>query len=160
MPAMLPAIRADYTKYPLRTGVSNVSFNTQGTLVSIRLESSPNVVHIHSFYSDAFSQVPDLHHIASLVFTHPIKMATWSKGKASRLAIATRTGAVYIWDGETGWVEDGEEVSGGMMEGIGIPTSQSRLFYPSEILKLMSRNRLLSTRSPLFPRWFVVSHTR
>jgi hypothetical protein len=37
---------------------------------------------------------------------------------------------VYIWDGETGWVEDGEEVSGGMMEGIGIPTSQSRSFIP------------------------------
>lgn len=63
--------------------------------------------------------------IASLLFTNPVKMATWSKGKARRLAIATRTGAVYIWDGETGWVEDGEEVSGGMMEGIGIPTSQS-----------------------------------
>jgi hypothetical protein len=54
-------------------------------------------------------------------------MATWSKGKARRLAIATRTGTVYIWDGETGWVEDGEEVSGGMMEGIGMPTSQSQL---------------------------------
>jgi hypothetical protein len=57
-------------------------------------------------------------------------MATWSKGKSRRLAIATRTGAVYIWDGETGWVEDGEEVSGGMMEGIGIPTSQSQFLYP------------------------------
>lgn len=61
-------------------------------------------------------------------------MATWSKGKARGLAIATRTGAVYLWEGETGWVEDGEEVSGGMMEGIGIPTSQSFLFF------LCSRN--------------------
>jgi hypothetical protein len=124
---MLPTVRADYTKYPLHSGISHISFNAQGTLVSIRSESTPNVVRIHSFYSDASSQTPDLHHIASLVFTNPIKMVTWSKGKARRLAIATRTGAVYIWDGETGWVEDGEEVSGGMMEGIGIPTSQSQL---------------------------------
>jgi hypothetical protein len=130
---MLPTIRADYTKYPLRTGVSHISINAQGTLVSIRSESSPNVVHIHSFYSEQSSQTPDLHHIASLVFTDPIKMATWSKGKARRLAIATRTGAVYIWDGETGWVEDGEEVSGGMMEGIGIPTSQSQLVSLGDI---------------------------
>lgn len=26
-----------------------------------------------------------------------------------------------MWDGESGWVEDGEEARGGMMEGIGIP---------------------------------------
>jgi len=127
---MLPTVRADYTKYPLRTGVSQISFNAQGTLVYIRSESSPNVVHIHSFYLDSSSQTPELHHIASLIFANPVKMASWSKGKGSRLAIATRTGAVYIWDGETGWLEDGEEVSGGMMEGIGIPTSQSyRLKY-------------------------------
>ena len=122
---MLPVVRADYTKYPLRTGVSHISFNAQGTLVYIRSESSPNVVHLHSFYSDSSSSNPDLHHIASLIFTNPVKMATWSKGKGSRLAITTRTGAVYIWDGETGWIEDGEEVSGGLMEGIGIPIRQS-----------------------------------
>lgn len=118
-------MRADYTKHPLRAGISQISFNAQATLVSIRSESSPNVVHIHSFYPDSTSENPDLHHIASLVFTNPIKTAKWSEGKARRLAIATRTGAVYIWDGETGWVEDGEEVSGGMMEGVGIPARQS-----------------------------------
>jgi hypothetical protein len=127
MPATLPIVRADYTKYPLRAGISQISFNAQATLVSIRSESSPNVIHIHSFYSDSSAENPDLNHIASLVFTNPVRMATWSKGKASRLAIATRIGAVYIWDGETGWVEDGEEVSGGMMEGIGIPTSELNL---------------------------------
>jgi hypothetical protein len=122
---MLPTVRADYTKHPLRTGISQISFDAQASLVSIRSESSPNVVHIHSFYPDSSPENPELQHIASLVFTNPVKTAKWSKGKARRLAIATKTGAVYIWDGEAGWVEDGEEVCGGMMEGVGIPTRQS-----------------------------------
>jgi hypothetical protein len=137
-------IRADYTKYPLRAGISQISLNAQASLISIRSESSPNVVHIHSFYPDASDQ-PNLTHIASLVFSNTVKTAKWSKGKASRLAIATRTGAVYIWDGETGWVEDGEEVSGGMMEGVGIPTRQS---HPNTfaLVLMRFRNRLLSAR--------------
>lgn len=32
---------------------------------------------------------------------------------------------MHIWDGEGGWVEDGEEVRGGIMEGIGVPSSMS-----------------------------------
>jgi hypothetical protein len=124
---MIPTIRADYTKYPIRAGVSPISFNSASTLLCVRSDSSPNVVHIHTFLPESSFGSPELPHVASLVFTNPVKAAHWSAGKASRLVIATRTGAVYMWDGESDWVEDGEEVSGGMMEGIGIPTRKALL---------------------------------
>ena len=72
------------------------------------------MIHIHTFLP---SQIT---HLASLIFSNSVKAARWCP-KGKRLAVTTRVGAVYIWDGEGGWVEDGEEVRGGIMEGVGVP---------------------------------------
>ena len=80
-------------------------------------------MHIHTFLSEQSSN-PEITHLTSLIFTNPVKTVKWSKGSGKRLVIATRSGAVYIWDGESGWLEDGEEARGGMMEGVGIPASE------------------------------------
>jgi hypothetical protein len=115
----------DYTKYPARTGISQITFDSQAALLCIRSHSTPNVVHIYTFLSDQ-SFNPEITHLASLIFANPVKTVRWSKGKGKRLVIATRAGAVHIWDGESGWLEDGEEARGGMMEGVGIPARESQ----------------------------------
>jgi hypothetical protein len=47
------------------------------------------------------------------------------------VAVTTRSGGVYFWDGDGGWVEDGDEsgeAKGGVAEGVGIPTCKSASF--------------------------------
>lgn len=126
----MPTVRADLTKSPPRSGISVVAFDAEATLFFSRLETQPNVVHIHTFLPTPTSSSSDIRHIAALIFTEPIKAARWCPGKR-KLAISTRTGSVYFWDGEDGWIDDGDmtggfsENKGGMAEGTGIPASKS-----------------------------------
>ena len=131
----LPAVRVDYTKYPARTGISQVTFDSQASLFCVRSDCTPNVVHIQTFLPEQAS-TPEITHLTSLLFTNTVKTVKWSTGMGKRLIIATRSGAVYIWDGESGWVEDGEEARGGMMEGIGIPASKHSHLYALLSIKL------------------------
>lgn len=124
---MLPVVRVDHTKYAKRDGISQIAFDSQGSLFCVRTGTTPNVLHVHTFLSGPSASNPEITHLASIIFANPIKSVTWSRGKdkSKRLVVAARTGAVYIWDGESGWLEDGEEAKGGMMEGIGIPARRS-----------------------------------
>lgn len=58
----------------------------------------------------------------------------------SKLSVVTRGGGVYFWDRESGWVEEEsggsfecdreiDVATGGMMEGVGIPTRKSHKRY-------------------------------
>ena len=115
-PASLPTIRPDFSRIPSQAGVSHLSFDAEASSLLIRVEHQPNVLHIYTFFPAA------LGHLASLVFSHPIKSARWCP-KSKRIAITTRANALFMWDGEGQWIEEGEEVQGGLMEGIGIPSS-------------------------------------
>ncbi len=117
LPASIPTARTDLTRSPPRAGISQINFDAEATLLLVRVEHQPNVIHIHRFLPTAIT------HLASIVFSNPVKNARWCP-KGKRIATTTRIGAVYIWDGEGGWVEDGEEVRGGMMEGIGVPSRE------------------------------------
>jgi hypothetical protein len=103
------------TKSPPRAGISHLDFDPEATTLLVRTEQQPHVIHIHTFLPSPIS------HLASLIFSNPVKSVRWCP-KGHKVAITTRVGAVYVWDGEGGWVEDGEEVKGGMVEGIGIPS--------------------------------------
>ncbi|WVQ96935.1 hypothetical protein IAU59_004044 [Kwoniella sp. CBS 9459] len=157
--ALLPSIRPDMSKPNSRTGVSSLSFDRDGTLLLVRLDNQPNVIHIHTFLPTATSESPSITHLTSIVFSHPVRRAEWCPGdenKGKRIAIATKQvghidehtgGAVYFWDAEAGWEEDGDteleaelwsngsEIDryggqsldigtsrGGMMEGVGVPS--------------------------------------
>lgn len=117
----------------------------------VRSEATPNVVHIHTFLHDLSASNPDITHLASIIFANPVKSAKWSQGdgESRRLVVAARTGAVYVWDGESGWLEDGEEASGGMMEGIGIPARE-----PGSHL---SENQLTGSAGTVFAAHDVIS---
>lgn len=83
-------------------------------------------MHIHTFLPHPTSTSPEISHLAALVFSDPVKSARWC-GSKRKVAISTRNGGVYFWDGDGGWVEDGDESGepkGGLMEGVGIPTCE------------------------------------
>jgi hypothetical protein len=123
LPAILPTVRPDYTKFPARAGISQLAFDAEATLLLVRLETSPDVLHIVTFLPTPSASSPEITHLASAIFTHPVKTAKWSPTGSKRLAVTTRCSAVYFWDCESPWVEErGEDVRGGMMEGVGIPS--------------------------------------
>jgi hypothetical protein len=125
VPCVLPTIRADFTKATPRAGILQLAFDNDATLLLIRLETSPHVIHIHTFLPTPNAASPMITHLTSLIFTHPVKNAKWSPSGARRLAVTTRSGAVYFWDAEGAWVDDGaEEARGGMMEGVGVPSRE------------------------------------
>lgn len=131
-PVTFPALRPDITKPYPRMGISQLTFDREATLLLIRLDSQPNVVHIYSFLPTPTSEQPTIAHIVSSIFSREIKKAKWSPVK-SKLSVVTRGGGVYFWDRESGWIEEEsggsfecdreiDVATGGMMEGVGIPT--------------------------------------
>nr|XP_019050751.1 hypothetical protein I302_01193 [Kwoniella bestiolae CBS 10118]OCF29681.1 hypothetical protein I302_01193 [Kwoniella bestiolae CBS 10118] len=143
-PTSIPTIRPDLSKPNPNMGVSHISFDRDGALVFVRLESSPNVIHIYTFLKTPGSESPDISHLTGTIFENQIRSAEWcpsGKGRGRKLAVTCKTGAVYLWDEEGGgWEEedtDGESESreaggrGGMMEGVGIPARSE--FSASEL---------------------------
>ncbi|ORX35455.1 hypothetical protein BD324DRAFT_582386 [Kockovaella imperatae] len=127
-PASLPFVKSDFSHFPPRSGVSHICFDTKGTYFFVRQDTQPSLLHVHSFLPSAQSSSPDIKHIAVLLFSQPIRSATWCLTRR-KLAIATRSGAVFFWDGDGGWVDDdsmrdstASESKAGMMEAVGIPT--------------------------------------
>ncbi|OWZ63020.1 hypothetical protein AYX15_04942 [Cryptococcus neoformans] len=131
-PVTFPALRPDITKPYPRMGISHLTFDREATLLLIRLDNQPNVVHIYSFLPTPASEQPTVVHAVSAIFSKEIKKAKWSPVK-SKLSVVTRSGGVYFWDRESGWIEEEsggnlecdreiDGVTGGMMEGVGIPT--------------------------------------
>lgn len=139
-PVTFPALRPDITKPYPRMGISHLTFDREATLLLIRLDNQPNVVHIYSFLPTPASEQPTVAHTVSAIFSKEIKKAKWSPVK-SKLSVVTRSGGVYFWDRESGWIEEESGgnlecdreingVTGGMMEGVGIPTRKSHISYP------------------------------
>ncbi|EIW73103.1 hypothetical protein TREMEDRAFT_42179 [Tremella mesenterica DSM 1558] len=123
IPAPLQSIRPDLSKSHPKMGITDLSFNSDSSLLLIRKEDQPCVIHIHTFLPSP-GAVPNVTHLTSISFSSIVRNVSWAP-KGKRLAVVTRTGGVYIWDGESGWVDgekSGEEEKGGLMEGIGIPS--------------------------------------
>ena len=124
-PTPIPSIRPELSRAPPRSGVSQLCFDAEGTLLLVRLETQPCVAHIITFLPAPTSTRPEMKHLAALVLTEPIRSSHWCSGR-QKLAISTKSGAVYFWDGDGDWVEDGEssaQSQGGLMEGVGVPTA-------------------------------------
>ncbi|ODO12099.1 hypothetical protein I350_00885 [Cryptococcus amylolentus CBS 6273] len=128
-PCTFPTNRPDSTKPMPRTGISQLTFNPSSTLLLIRLDSQPNTIHLHTFLPTPTSEQPTVTHLASGIFAREVRRARWNP-RGNKLAVATGGGGVYVWDEESGWVEEDSGVGdasveagrGGNMEAVGIPT--------------------------------------
>ncbi|KAL7421320.1 hypothetical protein Q5752_004205 [Cryptotrichosporon argae] len=122
VPAHFPIVRPDLSRPNPRTGVSQLALDADAAHLAVVLDTQPCVVHIHTFLPSPTAGQPDIRHLTSAVFSNPIVKVGWSPGNR-RLGVVTRSQAVYLWDGEGGWVdEDDEEGAGGLMEGVGVPS--------------------------------------
>jgi len=124
----LPTIRSDLTRTPPRSGVVQLAFDSEATFILVRLDTQPNVVHIHTFLPAPGSPSPEIVHLVSLVFVEAVRTTRWCSSRR-KVAITAKSGGVYFWDGDGGWVEDGNEsgeTKGGVTEGVGIPTCECR----------------------------------
>ncbi|OCF75332.1 hypothetical protein I204_04187 [Kwoniella mangroviensis CBS 8886] len=145
-PTSIPTTRPDLSKPNPSVGVSQISFDRDGASLLIRLDNSPNVIHIYTFLKTPTAESPDIQHLTSMMFENPIKNAEWCpsgsgsgtvKNRKLAVTVVGRTSALYMWDEEAGgWEEestddtDGElnkvekenDGRGGMMEGVGIPS--------------------------------------
>ena len=134
-PVNLPAVRPDLSVFPPKAGISDVAFDAEGVSLFARSDVQPNVLHVFNFLPSSNSSEPTsepaISRLAVLVFSNPIRSARWCFSKR-RIAICTKSGGVFFWDGNSGWEEDSivsaDDMScarGGMMEGVGIPTRTS-----------------------------------
>lgn len=130
----ISTLRPDFSATPPRSGVSQLAFSPSGSHLLVQLDTQPNLLHVHSFLPDPSAGSPAIEHIAAVVFAHPVRAAKWapqgtklaavSRATKSGSSSITTNGAVYFWNVD-GWVEEGAEDAGGMMEGVGIPLRES-----------------------------------
>ncbi|KAF9462116.1 WD repeat-containing protein 8 [Collybia nuda] len=110
--------RADQTKPNPRSGVVQLEWNITGSLLLVRFESTPTVVHIYDFpTSQTFT--PKLRTV--LVHSQPVLHARWNPIRKGNLALCCGTQSIYIWSDE--WLgEGGSEEE--MAECIGVPAKK------------------------------------
>ncbi|KAG8964538.1 hypothetical protein FRC03_001704 [Tulasnella sp. 419] len=91
--------RGDPAKPNPKIGVVQMEWNTNGTLLMVRSDASPNTVHIFSFPTPTEAFAPQLRSV--LLHDKPVLSAKWSPVRSGELAICCNTGAIYVWqDGD------------------------------------------------------------
>ncbi|KAJ7092601.1 hypothetical protein C8R44DRAFT_816099 [Mycena epipterygia] len=107
--------RADLTKPSPKSGAVQLEWNKSGSLLLVRFENSPSVVHIFDFPSPEQVFLPRLR--AVLLHTRPVIHARWNPVRKGSMTLCCGTQSLYMWSDE--WIgESGEEE---MAECIGVP---------------------------------------
>lgn len=95
-----------------------LEWNKTGTLLLVRYENVPTLVHIYDFPTPSEPFVPRLRCV--LQHQKAVLSARWNPVRKGNLAICCGTQSIYTWSDE--WEgEDGEEED--MAECIGVPTN-------------------------------------
>jgi len=118
-PQSINLTRTDLSKPYPKTGAIQLEWNKTGSLLLVRFENVPTIIHIFSFPSSSEPFTPKLRSI--LMHTKPILHARWNPVRKGSLAICCGTRSMYIWSDE--WVgEEGAEEE--MAECIGVPAKK------------------------------------
>ncbi|KIJ45121.1 hypothetical protein M422DRAFT_207343 [Sphaerobolus stellatus SS14] len=110
-------IRTSPEKPDPKSGVIQLEWNVDGTLLLTRFENAPTAVHIFAFPSSSEPFNPHLRSV--LLHNQPVLQARWNPVRAGSLIICCGTGGVYTWTSE--W-EDSELGIIEMAECVGVPT--------------------------------------
>lgn len=117
-PQTISLQRTDPTKPNPKSGAVQLEWNKTGTLLLVRFENCPTVVHLYDFPASSDPFVPRLR----CVFQHskPVMHAQWNPVRKGSLALCSGSGSIYIWSDE--WIgENGVEED--MAECIGVPAN-------------------------------------
>ncbi|KIK46409.1 hypothetical protein CY34DRAFT_411345 [Suillus luteus UH-Slu-Lm8-n1] len=117
-PQTISLQRTDPTKPNPKSGAVQLEWNKTGTLLLVRFENCPTVVHLYDFPASSDPFVPRLR----CVFQHskPVLHAQWNPVRKGSLALCTGSGSIYTWSDE--WIgENGVEED--MAECIGVPAN-------------------------------------
>ncbi|KAF7320307.1 ATP-dependent metallopeptidase [Mycena kentingensis (nom. inval.)] len=107
--------RHDATKAAPKSGVAQLEWNKNGSLLLVRFDNCPNVLHLYDFPTVEQEFRPRLRSV--LLHSRPILHARWNPVRNGSLAICCGSQALYMWSDE--WMGDhGEEE---MAECIGVP---------------------------------------
>ncbi|KAG8896531.1 hypothetical protein FRB99_008852 [Tulasnella sp. 403] len=110
----LPLIRPDPNKPNAKSGLVQLEWNIDGTLLMARFEQSPTTIHIYHFPTPSQPFNPRARSV--LIHTKPVLHARWNPTQAALLVACCGTGSIYTWDGR---VEVGD-----VAECIGVPAKQ------------------------------------
>ncbi|KZW00243.1 YVTN repeat-like/Quino protein amine dehydrogenase [Exidia glandulosa HHB12029] len=102
LPVSISVERADPAKPHPRTGVAQLTWNVDGTLLLIRFEQAPTAAFIYSFPGPGDPFNVTLRSV--LLQSKPISYARWNPIKAGNLCISCDNGALYTWSDD--WVGD------------------------------------------------------
>lgn len=111
--------RIDPAKPNPKSGAAQLEWNKTGTLLLVRFENVPTLLHIYDFPTPSQPFVPRLRCV--LQHQKPVLNARWNPMRKGSLAICCGTQSIYTWSDE--WVgEIGDEEE--MAECIGVPASK------------------------------------
>lgn len=132
-PTTIAIARPDLSKPYPKSGTVQLAFNTAGSILLARFESTPNAIHLFAFPSpasrdpaDARVTIPTLRSI--LLHNQSVVNTQWNPVRKGSFIACCSSGAMYLWSDE--WVGEGdsseaEEVA----ECIGIPARMCRSAY-------------------------------
>ncbi|OAX44364.1 WD repeat-containing protein 8 [Rhizopogon vinicolor AM-OR11-026] len=110
--------RTDPTKPNPKSGAVQLEWNKTGTLLLVRFDTCPTVVHLYDFPTPSDPFVPRLRCV--LQHSKPVLHAQWNPVRKGSLALCCGSGSIYTWSDE--WIgENGVEED--MAECIGVPTN-------------------------------------
>ncbi|KAF8230672.1 WD repeat-containing protein 8 [Tricholoma matsutake] len=111
--------RIDQAKPNPKSGTAQLEFNTTGSLLLVRFDNVPTVVHIYSFPSSRDSFTPKLRTV--LLHSQAVAHVRWNPVRKGRLALCCGGQSVYTWSDE--WSSEGG-VDEEMAECIGVPAKK------------------------------------
>ncbi|KAF8634121.1 hypothetical protein AX15_001056 [Amanita polypyramis BW_CC] len=110
----------DLSRANSKSGVAQLAWNTNGSSLLARFESTPTVVHLYDFPSPQERFVPRLR--SALIHAQPVSHVRWNPVRKGSLALCCSCQSTYTWSDE--WVGD-NGVEEEMAECIGIPNRTS-----------------------------------
>ncbi|KAI5122576.1 hypothetical protein M0805_004793 [Coniferiporia weirii] len=123
----VPVNRTDASKAYPKSGLVQLEWNTNGSLLLARYESTPTVLFIYSFPSPSERFKPKLRSV--LLHSGTVIRAHWNPVRSGALVVSCGGGGLYMWSNEWsssdpgGGDEDEEEIA----ECIGIPAKNFQL---------------------------------
>ncbi|KAG9006338.1 hypothetical protein FRB95_003399 [Tulasnella sp. JGI-2019a] len=114
---LLHLSRPDPAKPHPKSGLAQLEWNVDGSLLLARFDQSPTTLHIFAFPTPSSPSKPRLRSI--LIHNQPVLQARWNPILQTTLGACCGVDAVYTWDGVVG--------GGEIAECIGVPTKDFKV---------------------------------